>query len=71
MQLFLRPLIGPKIVAGSTRQQPIGKINQEADRGDGDEDEIPSYVVLLTASVERFGVSRMRDIFNMLLNLKC
>ena len=41
------------------------------DSGDGDEDEdkdkdedkdeIPNYKVLLTTSVERFGVSRMRD----------
>ena len=48
-------------------------MNQVADSGDGDEDEdkdkdededkdaIPNYAVLLTASVERFGVSRMRD----------
>ena len=54
-------------MAGSTRQQPVGRINQVADRGDGDEDEdkdeIPSYAVLLTASVERYGVSRMRDFF--------
>ena len=56
-------------VAASTRQQPVGKINQVADRGDGDEDEdkdedkdeIPSYEVLLTASVKRFGVSRTQD----------
>ena len=95
---FLRPLIGPQIVAGSTRQQPVrrfnqatarwqdqlgssplagssrqqnvGRINQVADRGDGDEDEdeykdeIPSYAVLQTISVERFGVSRMRDFKN-------
>ena len=32
------PLIGPQIVAGSTRQQTVGRINQLADRGDGDED---------------------------------
>ena len=54
-------------MAGSTRQQTIGRINQVADRGDGDEDkdkdkdEIPNYAVLLTASVESFGVSLMRD----------
>ena len=56
-------------MAGSTRQQTIGMINQVADRGDGDEDEdkdkdkdeIPNYAVLLTASVESFGVSLMRD----------
>ena len=50
-------------MSGSTRQQPVGRINQAADGGDGDEDkdEIPSYAVLLTASVERFGVSRVRD----------
>ena len=58
---------GNRPLAGSTRQQPVGRINQVADRGDGDEDkgkdedEIPSYAVLLTASVKRFGVSRMRD----------
>ena len=28
---------------------------------DEDEDEIPNYAVLLTASVESFGVSLMRD----------
>ena len=38
-----------------------------ADIGDGDEDEdededeIPSYTVLLTTSIDRFGVCRMRD----------
>ena len=54
-------------MAGSIRQQTVGRINQVADRGDGDEDKgededkIPSYAVLLTASVERFGVSRMWD----------
>ena len=53
-------------MAGSTRQQTVGRINQVADRGYGDEDnkdkdEIPSYTVLLTALVERFGVSRLRD----------
>ena len=60
-------------MAGSTRQQTVGRINQVADRGDGDEDEdkdedeneIPNYAVLLTASVERFGVSRMRDLLSM------
>ena len=31
---------------------------------DKDEDEISSYAVLLTASVERFGVSCMRDFFS-------
>ena len=60
---------GSSPLAGSTWQQTIGRINQIADRGDGDEDEdedkdeIPSHAVLLTASVERFGVSRMRDFF--------
>ena len=50
-----------------TRQQTVGRINQVADCGDGDEDknkdedEIPSYAVLLTALVKSFGVSRMRD----------
>ena len=60
---FLRPLIGPQIVAGSARQQTVGRISQAADRGDGDEDEdeIPNYAVLLTALVERVGVFRMRD----------
>ena len=56
-------------MAGSTRQQTIGRINQVADRGDGDEDEdkdkdkdeIPNYAVLLTASVESFGVFLMQD----------
>ena len=58
---------------GSTRQQTVGRINQVSDSGDGDEDkdkdededkdEIPNYAVLLIASVERFGVSRMRDFF--------
>ena len=58
---------GSSPLAGSTRQQTVGRVNQVADRGDGDgdqdkdEDEIPSYVVLLTASVNRFGVSRMRE----------
>ena len=57
-----------------------GRINQVADCGDEDEDEdkdedededkdkdgdeTPNYAVLLTASVERFGVSRMRDFYN-------
>ena len=36
---FSRPLIGPQIVAGSSRQQPVGRINQPADRRDGDEGE--------------------------------
>ena len=48
---------------------PETRINQVADSGDGDEDEdekeekdeIPNYAVLLTVSVERFGVSHMRD----------
>ena len=58
-------------MAGSTRQQTVGRINQVADPGDGDgdededkdedEDEIPNYAVLLTASVKSFGVSLMRD----------
>ena len=68
---FFRALIGPHIVAGSTRQQPVGRINPVVDCGDGDEDEdkdededeIPSSVVLLAASVERFCFSGMRDIF--------
>ena len=99
MSTFLRPLINPQIVVGSTRLQPVGRINQAAARrqeqpgsspfsgstrqqtfgtinqvsdcGDGGEgededkgeDEIPSYAVLLTASVERFGVSSMRDFY--------
>ena len=54
-------------LAGSTRQQTIGRINQVADRGDKDEDkdkdededEISSYAALLTASIKRFSVSRM------------
>ena len=33
----------------------------EDDDEDEDKDEIPNYAVLLTASVKRFGVSRMRD----------
>ena len=55
-------------MARSTRQQTIGRINQVADRGDGDEDEdkdedeIPSDEVLLTALVERLGISHMQDI---------
>ena len=48
-------------------QQTVGRIIQVADCGDGDEDEdeeeIPSYVVLLTASVERFDVYQMRNLF--------
>ena len=51
-------------MAGSTRQQIVGRINKVADCGDGDEDEdedkdedeIPRYAVLVNASVERFGV---------------
>ena len=49
-------------MAGSTRQQTVGRINQVADSGDGDgdedgdddedededKDEIPNYAVLLT-----------------------
>ena len=58
-------------MAGSTRQQTVGRVNLVADRGDGDEDEdkdededeIPSYAVLLTASFKRFGVSLMQDFF--------
>ena len=63
--IFFRPLIGPQIMAGSTRQQTVGKINQAADLGDEDEeeDEIPNYAVLLSASVERFGVSCMQYFF--------
>ena len=66
----MRPLIGPQIMAGSTRQHTVGKINQAADLGDEDEheheheheheNEIPNYAGLLTASVERFGASRIR-----------
>ena len=95
MQFFFSPLIGPPYLAGSTRQQPVGRINQAAARcqdqpgssllagstrqqtggrinqvADGgdedenkDEDEIPSYAVLLTASVKRFRVSRKRDFY--------
>ena len=74
MQFFSRPLIGPQIVAGSTRQQPVGRINKVADCGygdeDKDEDKISSYAVLLTASVERFGVSRMQDFYLWLTNSK-
>ena len=59
---------GSSPLAGSIRHQTVGRINQVADRGDGDEDEdkdenkdeIPSYEVLLTGSVKRFGVSRMK-----------
>ena len=61
---------GSSLLAGSTRQQTVGRINQVADRGDGDEDkdenEIPSYAVLLTASVERFDVSLMQDFYSLL-----
>ena len=45
-----QPGSGP--LAGSTRQQTVGRINQVADGGDGDEDEdkdeneIPSYEAL-------------------------
>ena len=66
-------------MAGSSRQETVGRINQAAVSGDGDEDEyeyededededkdeIPNYAVLLTASVERFGVSHMRDFLAM------
>ena len=61
------PLIGPHIVAGSTRQQTVGRINQAADENkdeDEDEDEIPNHAVLLTTLIERVVVSRMRDFFN-------
>ena len=60
---------GRSRLAGSTRQQTVGRINQVEDCGDGDKDEdkdkdeIPKYAVLLTASVKRFGVSRMWDFF--------
>ena len=39
---------GSSRLAGSTRHQTIGRINQVADHGDGDhdEDEIPSHAVL-------------------------
>ena len=62
---IFRPLIGPQIVARSSRQQPVDRINPAADRGDGnededkDKDEIPSYAGLLTALVEIFCISRM------------
>ena len=58
---------GSRPLAGSTRQQTVGRINQAADRGDGDEnedkdeDEIQNYAVLLIALVERVSVSRVRD----------
>ena len=55
---FFKPLIGPQIVAGSTRHQTVGRINQAAESGDGEEDEdedkdedkdeIPIYAMLLT-----------------------
>ena len=32
MSTFLRPLINPQIVVGSTRLQPVGRINQAAAR---------------------------------------
>ena len=52
-------------MAGSTRQQTVGRINQVADCGDEDEkenkDEITNYAMLLTASFERVGVSRIQD----------
>ena len=56
----IRPLAGP------TRQRTVGRINQVAVSGDGDEDkdEIPNYAVLLTALVKRFGGSRTRDFKN-------
>ena len=66
---------GSSPLTGSTRQQTVGRINQVAVRGyedededededkDQDKDEILSYAVLLTASVKRFCVSRMRDFF--------
>ena len=52
-------------MAGTTRQQAVGRIKEVADCGDEDidEDEIPSNSVLLTALVERFCVSRVRDLF--------
>ena len=56
-------------MAGSTRQQTVGRINQAADGGYGDEDkyededQIPNYAVLLTAVVKRVGVYRMRYFF--------
>ena len=57
------------LLAGSTRQQNVGRINKAADRGDGDEDEdkdedkdeIPNYAVLVTALPKRVGVSSMQD----------
>ena len=61
-------------MAGSTSQQTVGRINQAANRQDGDEDddedkyededEIPNYAVLLTALVERVGDSCMQNFFN-------
>ena len=56
---------GSRPLTESTRQQTVGKINQAADLGDEDEeeDEIPNYAVLLSASVERFGVSCMQYFF--------
>ena len=66
---------GSRLLAGSTRQQAVGRINQVAGCGHGDEDEnenedvdedededeIHNYAVLLTASVERFCVSSVQD----------
>ena len=75
--ILVRPLIGPHIVAGSTRQQTVGRINQVANYGDGhededkDEDKITSHAVLLTTSVKRFDDSHMRDLCNMILNPEC
>ena len=68
-RIFSRPLIGPQIVAGSTKQQTVGRINQAAECGDEDEDKdenededrIPYYAMLLTSSVKRFSVSCMQD----------
>ena len=64
---------GSRPLAGSNRQQTVGRINQAGDRGDGDEDEdedkdedkIPNYAVLLTAMGERVGVSRMQESLNL------
>ena len=58
---------GSRLLAGSTRQKTVGRINQVADCGvgdeDEDEDEIPSYAVLITASVKILDVSRMQCFF--------
>ena len=55
---------GNILLAGSTRQQTVGRINQAAECGDEDEDRIPNYAVLLSASVERFGVQDFCFVFH-------